>query len=131
MLQNSVLQCLTHTPPLAELFLSSRVLTTGGGPTNGFDPLATTRELVQRSLQHRGPIVSPVAHAKSLRRISRRCAAGMPGGEHGAGGCMGRGTWGHPLLHRSLLQVALAKGVMIPNLGELRTRPQSLGGGSA
>lgn len=70
---NSVLQCLTHTPPLAELFLSSRAL--GSGPTNGFDPLGVTRELMQRSLQHRGPIVSPVAHAKNLRRICRRWVA--------------------------------------------------------
>jgi ubiquitin carboxyl-terminal hydrolase 36/42 len=69
---NSVLQCLTHTPPLAELFLSSKALSTGS--TNGFDPLGITRELVQRSLRHRGPIVSPVAHAKCLRRICRRWA---------------------------------------------------------
>lgn len=68
---NSVLQCLTHTPPLAELFLSGRALRSGG--SNGFDPLGVTRELVQRSLQHRGPIVSPVAHARNLRRVCRRC----------------------------------------------------------
>ena len=74
---NSVLQCLTHTPPLAELFLSGRALGAaggGGGATNGFDPLGITRELMQRSLRHRGPIVSPVAHAKNLRRICRRWA---------------------------------------------------------
>lgn len=69
---NSVLQCLIHTPPLAELFLSSRSLSMG--VSSGFDPLANTRELTQRSLQQRSAIVSPVAHAKNLRRISRRQA---------------------------------------------------------
>ena len=72
---NSVLQCLTHTPPLAELLLSERAL---GGGSNGFDPLGMTRELVRRLLlQQRGSsIVAPVQHAKSLRRVNRRCEGG-------------------------------------------------------
>lgn len=49
---------------------------------NGFYPIQLARELVSRSLAHhsRGPH-APLAFAKSLRRISRRCAAG---GEAGA-----------------------------------------------
>ncbi|GAB4815062.1 hypothetical protein N2152v2_002108 [Parachlorella kessleri] len=78
---NAVLQCLTHTPPLAELFLSTRALTTGA--TNGFDPLGITRDLVQRSLRQRGsPVVSPVAHAKSLRRICRSFRLGRQEDAH-------------------------------------------------
>ena len=73
-LVNSVLQSLVHTPPLAELLLSpggARLLPNGS--VNGFQPIALTRELVARSLQHasRGPL-APVQFAKSLRRISRR-----------------------------------------------------------
>uniref|UniRef100_A0A1D2A1N1 Ubiquitin carboxyl-terminal hydrolase n=2 Tax=Auxenochlorella protothecoides TaxID=3075 RepID=A0A1D2A1N1_AUXPR len=66
---NSVLQCLIHTPPLAELLLSPacpRPLPGRAGP----DLLAATRELMQRSLQHRSGVLAPAAHAKSLRRVN-------------------------------------------------------------
>ncbi|KAK9803876.1 hypothetical protein WJX72_001262 [[Myrmecia] bisecta] len=64
---NSVLQCLTHTPPLAEVLLSQRPL----GLNNGVDVLRMTQQHVQRALQHRGGIVAPVAHARGLKRICR------------------------------------------------------------
>ena len=88
---NSVLQCLTHTPPLAELLLSERAL---GGGSNGFDPLGMTRELVRRLLlQQRGSsIVAPVQHAKSLRRVNRRCEGrgrGLAGAAAQAGSRLG------------------------------------------
>ena len=71
---NSVLQCLLHTPPLAELLLSGRSLAHGGGGTNGFDPIAITRQLLQESLTSRREYVSPQLHARTLKRVSKRCA---------------------------------------------------------
>jgi len=73
---NSVLQCLTHTPPLVELLLSGHVPC---GGSDGFDPVGMTRELLR--LQQRGSsIVAPVQHAESLRRVNRWCEGGaVPG----------------------------------------------------
>ena len=65
---NSVLQCLTHTPPLAEVLLRSRPL--GGGAD--FDALRATQQHVMKALQHRSPVIAPMLHAKGLRRICRR-----------------------------------------------------------
>ena len=84
---NSVLQCLMHTPPLAELLLSARCPRAATG-TVGPDVIAFTRDLMQRSLQQRSSVLAPLAHAKSLRRVNKRCAgvkvessqAWLPGG---------------------------------------------------
>ncbi len=65
---NSVLQCLTHTPPLAEVLLAAPQLGTG----SDFDPLRMTQQHVVRALQHRSPVIAPVLHAKGLRRVCRR-----------------------------------------------------------
>lgn len=67
---NSVLQCLTHTPPLAEALLASKQL----GSNKNFDPLRLTQQQVINSLQnkHKNQSVAPTAHAKSLRQISKR-----------------------------------------------------------
>lgn len=69
---NSVLQCLLHTPPLAELLLSKRQLTASSAAPNGFDPIAITRQLLEDSLGRRKDYVAPDKHAKTLRRVSRR-----------------------------------------------------------
>lgn len=71
---NSVLQSLVHTPPLAELLLSSAARLHNGA-VNGFHPIAMAQELVSRSLGQatRSPL-APVKFAKALRRISRRCS---------------------------------------------------------
>ena len=72
---NSVLQCLLHTPPLAELLLSGRPLTTvknPGNSSNGFDPIAITRNLLEDSLGRRKEYVAPAKHAATLRKVSRR-----------------------------------------------------------
>ena len=73
---NSVLQCIIHTPPLAELLLSDARLgnMVNSASKNGFDPLGMTRELLRRSLGAAGKvaIVQPVQHAKSLKRVSKR-----------------------------------------------------------
>eukprot|EP00887_Chlorella_sp_A99_P006830 scaffold2.g6830.t1 len=77
---NSVLQCLVHTPPLAELLLSGQVL--GGGPTNGFDPLAMMRDLAARSLRARAHVISPVLHARTLKKVNRSFRLGRQEDAH-------------------------------------------------
>ena len=99
---NSVLQCLTHTPPLAQALLSpegarlaaapnagsSRRSSDGGGGgenddggdgpsasgSSSSDALRMTQALVSKCLGAggRGRSVAPVAHARSLRRVCRR-----------------------------------------------------------
>jgi ubiquitin C-terminal hydrolase len=74
---NSVLQCLLHTPPLAELLLSGRNLATnksGGNASgsNGFDPIAITRNLLEDSIGRSKQYVAPQKHAQTLRKVSRR-----------------------------------------------------------
>lgn len=96
---NAVLQCLTHTPPLAQALLSAegarlaaapnagsggcgtRRSSDGGdnetdeGPsTSGSDALRMTQALIAKCLGTggRGRSVAPVAHARSLRRVCRR-----------------------------------------------------------
>lgn len=83
--QNSVLQSLVHTPPLAELLLSAGSGRLHNGAVNGFYPIQVATELVSRSLAHstRSPL-APSQFAKSLRRISRRCG-GLVGRRGGAG----------------------------------------------
>lgn len=76
---NSVLQCLSHTPPLAHLLLGGRDLSSrhggggGGVPPGQFDPIAAMQQLVRRAFSSNAP-ARPVAHAKGLRAINRRCA---------------------------------------------------------
>ena len=65
---NSVLQCLTHTPPLAEVLLAARPLGTG----SDFDPLRITQQHITKALQQRGPVIAPMHHAKGLRKVCRR-----------------------------------------------------------
>ena len=65
---NSVLQCLTHTPPLAEVLLNARPLGTG----SDFDPLRITQQHIIKALQQRGPVIAPMHHAKGLRKVCRR-----------------------------------------------------------
>lgn len=72
---NAVLQCLTHTPPLAELFLARDC----GSPG---DALHMTQQHVRRALMEAGRVVSPVHHARSLRQLNKRWGAAeeAPGG---------------------------------------------------
>ena len=95
---NSVLQCLTHLPPFAEAMLSREVEALAGAPRRGdaaaaraptkagrlailtagggkdHDALKMTQAHVVRVLAagSRGRAVSPLAHAKALRSVSRR-----------------------------------------------------------
>ena len=70
---NSVLQCLIHTPPLAELLLSGRNVTYTRADHGELDPIGMTQRLIQESLMGKREYVSPVQHAKSLKRINRWC----------------------------------------------------------
>jgi ubiquitin carboxyl-terminal hydrolase 36/42 len=73
---NAVLQCLTHTPPLAEALLSraGAALAARGGDTGAFDALRATRAHVARALAdgRRPPAVAPTKHAQNLRKVCRR-----------------------------------------------------------
>lgn len=83
---NSVLQCLTHTPPLAEALLSGTGRMDGvkahstraymaqnnrlSGSSGIADSLATTRAHIEKALRHRSSVISPMAHVRSLRSLS-------------------------------------------------------------
>jgi len=95
---NSVLQCLTHLPPFAEAMMSQAVAALAAAPRRGdaaasrapsraaaasilsagggaaHDALRMTQAHVVRALAtgSRGRPLSPVAHAKALRSVSRR-----------------------------------------------------------
>lgn len=68
---NSVLQCLIHTPPLAELLLSKRNVAFKKADHGEVDPIGMTQALVRESLEGKRESISPVLHAKSLKRINR------------------------------------------------------------
>lgn len=69
---NSVLQCLTHTPPLAELCLSEqRLLPTQQPPDNHNHPVVITKHHIKQSFNSMHPI-RPMAHARTLKVINRR-----------------------------------------------------------
>jgi hypothetical protein len=82
---NSVLQCLTHTPPLAEALLSHPKLGSDAAarasgehspsgrrsPAAAADPLRMTQQHVARSLLQRKHVMQPIAHAKTLKKLCR------------------------------------------------------------
>lgn len=67
---NSVLQCLTHTAPLAEAILSGQAAPFLSQEQT--DPLSITAAHIKRvfSSSH---VVSPQGHARSLKVINKRC----------------------------------------------------------
>ncbi|GAX77643.1 hypothetical protein CEUSTIGMA_g5086.t1 [Chlamydomonas eustigma] len=74
---NSVLQCLFHTPPLCELFMSD--VRYGGGYPN--DPVHMTQLLIQRAFS--GPrIIAPSAHAKGLKIFNKKFRLGRQEDSH-------------------------------------------------
>ena len=66
---NSVLQCLTHTPPLAEALLASKQL----GSNKNFDPLRLTQQQVINSLQnkHKNHLWLPLLMQKACVKYLR------------------------------------------------------------
>lgn len=68
---NSVLQCLLHTPPFAELLSSNRNLSPNLGK-DIFDPIGITRQLLNESQGSRRGFVAPQTHARTLKRVNRR-----------------------------------------------------------
>ena len=65
---NSVLQCLTHTPPLAEALLTGRQWE----PGDGSEPLSITQQHIIRALRSRTAVITPMSHANTLRRVCSR-----------------------------------------------------------
>lgn len=66
---NSVLQCLAHTPPLAEAVLSGAVSPSAGASND--DPLAITLAHIRRVFSTHS-IVRPSTHAQALRLVNKR-----------------------------------------------------------
>jgi hypothetical protein len=95
---NAVLQCLTHTPPLAEALLSpagaalaareprARAAPPGARPPAGppFDALRATQAHIVKALAAAGggrrATVAPLAHARALKAVCRRCDEEERGG---------------------------------------------------
>lgn len=69
---NAVLQCLTHTPPLAQLCLRDTGLSTSSADKQHMDPIAAMQAHIQKALTAPNP-VRPNWHASNLRAINRRC----------------------------------------------------------
>ena len=70
---NSVLQCLTHTPPLAEALLAKDVKGHRNG-MNGraWDALSMTQQHVRKALLQHASYITPTTHASTLQHISKR-----------------------------------------------------------
>lgn len=64
---NAVLQCLLHTPPMAELFLANGDL----GSSNPQNPIHITQQLVRRAFSG-SQVVTPTAHAKGLKLFNKK-----------------------------------------------------------
>lgn len=67
---NSVLQCLSHTPPLAELCLLQQSLS-NAGEGQQLDPIAATQAHIRRALTSHTAL-QPKWHARNLKAINRR-----------------------------------------------------------
>ena len=65
---NAVLQCLLHTPPMAEFFLSKLDMC----HANPQSPIFMTQQLVRRAFKGGGHIVTPSAHARSLKLLNKK-----------------------------------------------------------
>jgi len=76
---NSVLQCLIHTPPLAEQCLAGKQL---GRNPGGVDILQMTQDQIVNSFRTTRGAMPPVPHAKSLRQISRSFRLGRQEDAH-------------------------------------------------
>jgi ubiquitin carboxyl-terminal hydrolase 36/42 len=68
---NSVLQCLTHTPPLAELCLQQRSLSSDPNGNQQLDPIVATQTHIRRALTTHTAL-QPKWHARNLKAINRR-----------------------------------------------------------
>jgi hypothetical protein len=71
---NAVLQCLTHTPPLAQLCMRDTGLSTSSADKQHMDPIAAMQAHIKKALTASNP-VRPMWHASNLRAINRRCVA--------------------------------------------------------
>ncbi|KAG1673952.1 hypothetical protein FOA52_015708 [Chlamydomonas sp. UWO 241] len=79
---NAVLQCLTHTAPLAEAFLSDVELGAGGGGANPHaDVVHMTQHHVRRAFGT-SAVISPVAHARGLKLFNKRFRLGRQEDSH-------------------------------------------------
>ena len=77
---NAALQCLIHTPPLAQALLS-RDFSQGQGGQGQFDPLSITQQLIRRAYSG-ASIFSPAAHASNLKMFNKRFKLGRQEDSH-------------------------------------------------
>ena len=66
---NATLQCLIHTPPLAEVLLGKREWG-GRGPAN---MLSAMQQLTKNALEKRSRSLLPLQHIRALRALMPRC----------------------------------------------------------
>ena len=66
---NATLQCLIHTPPLAEVLLSSKQWG-GQGPVN---MLSALQQLTRAALAQRARSLLPSQHIRALKALMPRC----------------------------------------------------------
>lgn len=74
---NSVLQCLTYTPPLTQCLESLRHSKKGrdaGFNSGVFDALKVTQDHIHHVFSTRSKAVPPETHARTLRKLNKRCA---------------------------------------------------------
>jgi ubiquitin carboxyl-terminal hydrolase 36/42 len=71
---NAVLQCLTHTAPLAELCMRNAGLSTSAADKQHLDPIAAMQAHIKKALLAPNP-VRPMWHAGNLKAINRRCVS--------------------------------------------------------
>ena len=72
---NATLQCLIHTPPLAEVLLVDKPW--GGQPPSSM--LLATQKVARGVLRSKAA-VNPVAHIRELRKLLPRCGRRLPAG---------------------------------------------------
>ena len=84
---NAVMQCLTHTPPLASFCLAGehRRYKTGA---SGFNAIYEMGEHVNRALNAPGRAIAPVAFVKNLRALSKTFRKGRQEDAHEFARCL-------------------------------------------
>eukprot|EP00878_Enallax_costatus_P030218 GHUV01032883.1.p1 GENE.GHUV01032883.1~~GHUV01032883.1.p1 ORF type:complete len:182 (+),score=51.66 GHUV01032883.1:711-1256(+) len=79
---NSVLQCLTHTAPLAELCLRDVDVSSSSDIQQQLDPIAATQAHIKRALTVAHSALQPKWHARNLKAINRRFRLGRQEDAH-------------------------------------------------
>ena len=82
---NSVLQCLSYSPPLAEYCLAREHR---GRGTGGFDALGSVQQHVNRVFRNPGSVISPSQLVRGLRQVSKSFRNGRQEDAHEYARCL-------------------------------------------